>query len=157
MKKKYRVKLTVQENLILEKNIQSGVYKNTRLKRAQILLGANESEGGKRMDDAEIVRAYSTSLRTVERTRERFVEEGFESALNGKPRPINKKRLFGGREISHLIALRCSEVPSGHNGWTLNLLADKMVELGYVESISYESVRQILKKHQLNRGGSNLG
>jgi len=146
--KKYRVTLTESEEILLQSMIESGKYKHTRLKRAQILLGANENEGGKKMKDEEISRAYGVSIRTIERTRERFVEDSFEIALNGKPRPVNREKIFDGRVESHLLALRTSEVPAGYNSWTLNLLADKMVELGHVKHMSGESVRKILKKHQ---------
>jgi len=150
--KYYKVTLTTEERIYLKDLIKSGKYKNTKLRRAQILLGADESEGGKQMKDEAISKSYDCGLRTVGRLRERFVKDGFEIALNGKPRPVNKEKIFDGRVESHLLALRCSDVPPGNNSWTLRLLADKMVELKYVEQISYESVRRILKKHQLNLG-----
>ena len=148
----YRVTLTEEEKAELQRLINSGKYKNTKQKRAQILLGCNESEGGKKMKDAEISRAFDVSIKTIGRLRQRFVEEGYGIALHGKPRPINREKIFDGRVESSLISLRCSDVPSGSNSWTLRLLADKMVELEYVDAMSYESVRQILKKHQLNLG-----
>lgn len=148
----YKVTLTGKEREELKTLIASGKYKNTKLKRAQILLGSDESEGGKRMTDEQIVKAYDVSLRTVARVRQRFVEDSYEIALHGKPRPVNREKIFDGRVESRLISLRCSDVPAGSNSWTLRLLADKMVELEYVDSISYESVRQILKKHQLKLG-----
>lgn len=150
--KSYKVTLKKEEQEYLKTLIRSGKYKNTKLRRAQILLGADESEGGKQMKDSEIRKSYDCGLRTVERLRERFVKDGFEVALNGKPRPVNREKIFDGRVESHLLALRCSDVPLGSNSWTLRLLSEKMVELKYVEQISYESVRQILKKHQLNLG-----
>jgi len=104
------------------------------------------------MTDKEIARAYDVQTRTVERTRKRFVEESYEIALHGKPREVFKEKLLDSRVETKLIALRCSKVPPGRNRWTLRLLAEKMVELEYVEAISHESVRQILKKHQLNLG-----
>jgi len=150
--KYYKVTLTGEEREYLKNLIKSGKYKNTKLRRAQILLGADESEGGKQMKDEEIRKSYDCGLRTVERLRERFVKDGFEIALNGKPRPVNKEKILDGRVESHLLALRCSDVPAGNNSWTLRLLSEKMVELEYVEHISYESVRQILKKHPSNLG-----
>lgn len=148
----YRVSLTEKEKQELKSLISSGKYKNTKLKRAQILLGCDESEGGKKMTDEQIAKAYDVGLRTVARVRQRFVEDSYEISLHGKPRPINREKVLDGRVESKLISLRCSDVPPGANSWTLRLLADKMVELEYVESISYESVRQILKKHQLSLG-----
>jgi len=150
--KKYRVTLTESEQLELVHLIASGKYKKTKLKRAQILLASDESEGGKRMKDEEISKAYDVSLRTVSRVRERFIEDGYGIALHGKPRPINREKVLDGRVTSKLLSLRCSDVPAGANSWTLRLLADKMVELEYVDSISHESVRQILKKVPLNLG-----
>jgi transposase len=146
--KKYRVHLTDLERKELRALISSGKYKNTKLKRGQILLGCDESEDGKGMTDEEIKRAYDVSLSTIERTRKRFIEDSYEIALHGKPRPVNREKILDGRVESHLIALRCSEVPAGNNKWTLRLLAEKMVELEYVEHISRQSVHKILKKHQ---------
>ena len=150
--KKYRVTLTEKETTELNLLIVSGKYKNTRQKRAQILIAANESEGGKKIKDEEIAKAYDVGIRTVERLRQRFVEEGYEVALHGKKREVKREKIFDSRVETKLIALRCSDVPQGSNKWTLRLLSDRMVELEYVDSISHESVRQILKKHQLSPG-----
>ena len=150
--KKYRVTLTETERTELKELIASGSYKNTKQKRAYILLGADESEGGKQMKDEELAKAYDVRVRTVERIRQRFVEEGYAVALHGKKREPKPPR-FDSSVEAKLIALRCSEIPAGYNKWTLRLLADKMVELSYVESISHEWVRQMLKKHRLNPGG----
>lgn len=149
--KKYRVILSETERKELKTLIASGKYKNTKQKRAQILLAADE--GGKKMKDVDIARAYDVQVSTVERTRQRFVEQSYQVALHGNPREVAKEPIFDSRVEAKLIALRCSEVPAGSNQWSLRLLADKMVELHYVESISHESVRQILKKHPLNLGG----
>lgn len=150
--KKYRVTLTEAEKDELRILIASGKYKNTKQKRAQILLAADESEGGKKMKDEQIAKAYDVGLKAIGRVRQRFVEESYEVALHGKKREVVKEKLFDSRVEAKLLALRCSDVPAGCNSWTLRLLAEKMVELEYVESISHESVRQILKKHQLNPG-----
>lgn len=150
--KKYRVTLSETERTELKTLIASGKYKHTKQKRAQILLATDESQGGKKMKDAEIAKAYDVQVRTVERIRQRFVGESYEVALHGKPREVGKEKIFDSRVETKLIALRCSKVPEGSNQWTLRLLADKMVELQYVESISHETVRQILKKHPLNPG-----
>ena len=153
----YRVTLTDKERTELKSLIASGKYKNTRQKRAQILLGTDEGEGGKKMQDEEIAKAYDVKVKTVERLRKRFVEEGYEIALHGKKREVTREKIFDSRVETKLLALRCSDVPSGYNKWTLRLLAEKLVELEYVETISHESVRQLLKKHPLNPGGSNHG
>ena len=151
--KKYRVRLLASEREELKRLIASGTYKHTKQRRAQILLAADESPEGKQMKDAGIAQAYGVQLRTVERTRQRFVEQGYQIALHGKPREVSREKVFDSRVEASLIALRCSSVPEGSSQWSLRLLADKMVELAYVESISYESVRQILKKHRSSPGG----
>ena len=150
--KKYRVTLTEKEREELRELIASNKYKKTKRIRAQILLAVDESEGGKKMKDEQIVKAYDVQVSTVERIRKRFVEQSFQSVLHGQKREYTPEKLDS-RVESHLIALRCSDVPAGYNKWTLRLLADQMVSLEYVESISYESVRKILKKHQLSLGG----
>lgn len=104
------------------------------------------------MKDEDIAKAYDVRVQTIERLRRRFVEEGYEIALQGKKRQVEREKVLDSRVETKLIALRCSAVPAGSNKWSLRLLADKMVELEYVASISHESVRQILKKHRLNPG-----
>lgn len=150
--KKYRVTLSSTERSYLTHQINGGKFSHTRLRRAQILLGSDESEGGKCMSDVQIQQAYGGSTRNVENTRRRFVEEGFDLALNGKERPVNSRRKIDGRAESQLIALRCSTPPDGSNHWSLRLLANRMVELGYVESISHQGVGDVLKKHKLSPG-----
>lgn len=98
------------------------------------------------MPDEDIRTRYKVSQRTIERTRQRFVEDGFEIALNGKQRTVFKEKLFDGRVEAHLIALRCSDPPAGHQQWTLRLLAEQMVVLAHTGQMSHESVRQLLKK-----------
>lgn len=154
--KKYRVTLTELEQTDLADQISIGKYKNTRLKRAQILLGSDESEGGKQMKDEEIVKAYGVSLRTVERTRQRFVEDGIEIALNGKERPINARRVMDGDLESHLVVAACSNPPEGYEKWTVKLLTEAIVKKGYVFEISEETVRLTLKKTKLSLGERNI-
>lgn len=151
MRKKYRVHLTKAERLILEEIIARRSSKSVQVKRAYILLAADEN-GEKCWLDKQIKDVYGVSISTIERLRKRFIEDGFEIALNGKPRPINLEKVLDGQVEANLVALRCSETPEGSNKWTLRLLADKMVELEYVETISHESVRQILKKTKLSLG-----
>ena len=124
-------------------------YKRTH---AQILLKADESQGGPNWQDKAISEAFSTSVSTVERVRKAFVEEGSEAALTRKKpvRPSNQK--VDGDKEAHLIAIACSAPPEGRVRWTLRLLADKMVELRYFESISAETIRQVLKKTSLSLG-----
>jgi len=140
----------------LELIINRNNSKTIRAKRSYTLLAADE-HGDKKWKDAQIKDAYGLSIQTIERLRRRFVEQGLQTALYGKKREVFSERTFDGRVESQLIALRCGEVPKGHSGWSLRLLADKMVELEYVESISHETVRQIFKKTQLNPGVSKGG
>jgi len=151
MAKKYRVNLTNEEREELELLITKRSSKSIEVKRAYILLAADEA-GDKRWRDEQIHKTYNVATRSVERVRERFVEDGFRIAVYGKTREVFKEKIFDGKVEAQLIALRCSQVPESYERWTLKLLADKMVELEYVEAISYESVRQILKKTKLNHG-----
>ena len=151
MRKKYRIHLTNEEQSVLQEIILKRSSKSVQVKRAYVLLAADEN-GEKKWSDEEIKKTYGISISTIERLRKRFIEDGFTIALKGKPRPINKEKVLDGRAEANLIALRCSEAPEGHNKWTLRLLADKMVELEYVESISHESIRTALKKMKLSLG-----
>ena len=138
--KKYIVKLTSEEREELLNLTSKGQLGARTMKRAQILLKADEG-----MKDAEIVAALNTSRPTVERIRKRFVEGNLEKALHDDPRPGSKTKLDG-RAEAKLIALVCSDVPDGHEKWSLRMLADKLVELEIVDGISHETVRQALKK-----------
>jgi transposase len=155
--KKYHVTLTPAERERLKEIIRKGKQAAAKIRRAHLLLAADEAEDGLKMTDEQIKRAYHVSLRTVERLRQRFVEEGFEVALaaksTGGPQVI---KIDGGVE-AHVIALRLGPVPQGRSRWTMRLLAEKMVELEYVDSISYESVRQVLKKTNLNPTNGSAG
>jgi transposase len=111
------------------------------------LLAADEN--GDSLPDSEIAKRCKVTIRCIEGLRKRFVEEGFEQVVYGKKRTVFKEKFFDGRVEAHLIALRCSDPPEGHSARTLHLLAGLIVRLGYVKSISHESVRQLLKKNQL--------
>ena len=138
--KKYIVDLSVEEREELLELISKGKPGARKMKRAQILLKADEG-----LKDKEIVAALNTSRPTVERIRKRLVEGGLEKALNEDSRPGQKTKLDG-RQEAYLVALTCSEPPEGHLAWSLRLLADKLVELAVVGSISHETVRRTLKK-----------
>ena len=154
--KKYRVHLSSEEQNTMLKLISAGKYKHTKLKRAQILVACDESERGKNMKDEEISRAYDVSLRTIERTRQRCVEQGFEMALNGKPRPVNARLKIDGDAEAFLIATACTQAPEGYEKWSVKLLTQELKKAGYVISISEEAVRLRLKKTKLNRGEKNI-
>jgi transposase len=136
----YIVNLDEEERQELQDLTRKGEIKARKMKRAMILLKANEG-----LTDPEIMAAVDVSRPTVERIRKRFVEGGLEKALNEDPRPGQKRKLDG-RGEAILIATACSEAPEGYDHWTLRLLGNKLVELGVVKSISHETVRQTLKK-----------
>jgi len=140
--KKYVVTLSDDERQHLEQLLAKGKAAARTLRHAQALLKADQPAGWK---DADIADAFGLSVRTVERLRQRFVEAGLEAAL--KPQAVPRlPRKIDGEVEAHLVALTCSAPPKGRQRWTLRLLADKMVELGHVSSLSHEGVRQALKK-----------
>lgn len=140
--KKYLVTLTDEERRHLEHLLGKGKAAARTLRHAHVLLKADDVTG---WADEQIAEAFSVSVRTVERLRQRFVEEGLEAAL--QPRPIPRlPRTVDGEVEAYLVALACSDPPQGRHRWTLRLLAERMVELGYVEALSHETVRHVLKK-----------
>lgn len=138
--KKYIVKLEASEREQLLELTRKGVIGARTMKRAQILLKADEG-----WKDEAIIAALNSTRSTVERTRKRWVEGGLDKALNEDPRPGQRPRLDAKAE-AHLVALACSAAPGGREHWPLRLLADKLVELGVVETISYETIRRTMKK-----------
>ena len=146
MAKRYRVTLTQAERQELEHLISRGKADARKLAHARVLLQADESDDGPGRTDAEIAAALDASTRTVERVRERFVEQGLEAALLPKPTKRVYARRLDGKQEARLIALACSEPPAGKARWTLRLLADELVELEVVDAVSHETVRQPLKK-----------
>ena len=150
--KKYRITLTDDERRQLQNIIHKGKGAARKRTHAHIMLKADESPGGAAWTDETISAAYEVSLRAVERVRERFVEEGFDAALNRRlPRTPKARKIDGDRE-AHLVSIACSTPPEGYGRWTLRLLADTMVQLQYIDSLSHEGVRQVLKKTNLSRG-----
>lgn len=150
--KLYRVKLTAEERSHLQELLSKGRAAARTLTHARILLKADEGVAGPRLTDDEIAEALDVNRSTVERVRIRCVEEGFEAALRPRPsRQLHPRKLDGVQE-AHLVALACSPAPKGRVRWSLRLLADKLVELEIVDDISYETVRQTLKKTNSNRG-----
>ena len=146
MKKKYIVRLTETERNELTNLVHKGKVAAQKRLHAEVLLKADVSEHGEKCRDKQISETFGISRSTVERIRERLVEQGLEAALNrAKPSRVKSKTIDGENE-AYLIALTCGEAPDGRNRWTLRLLASKMVELGYVESVSHETIRRTLKK-----------
>ena len=154
MPKKYRVMLSTDERADLEGLLARGKADVRRLKHAQILLKAEEADDGPAWSDERIADALHAGTATVERVRQRFVEEGLTSALSPYRRGtrIDERKLDGaqldGAQEAQLIALACSAPPDGQARWTLRLLAQRMVDLAYVDTLSYETVRQTLKKER---------
>jgi len=147
--KKYIVRLSPDERQYLNKLDKTGKVAAYKRVRAQIWLKADCSADGPGLKDSDIAHQLGVGIRTVERTRQRLVELGIEKALQRIPRKRNKPRIFDGEKEACLVALSCSDAPDGHNRWTLKLLAQKVVELDYVDSVCIETVRQVLKKrHQ---------
>jgi transposase len=140
MGKKYIVRLPDEERKELQSLFQKGRVRARQLNRAHILLLANDGES-----DEEIAAVLHTSLSTVQRTRQRWVEEGCDAVLHERRRP-GKKRLLLGRLEAFLVALACSDPPCGRKRWTMQLLADRLIELTVVAAISDETVRRTLKK-----------
>lgn len=145
MNKKYIVRLTAQERQVLREVVKKLNGSSQKVRRAQMLLKADAD--GPAWTDERIAEAFDSRTRTVEKLRERFVTEGFESTLHGKPRekPATEK-LLSGKQEAQVIALRLGPPPKGYANWALRLLARKVVELQIVESISHETVRRTLKK-----------
>lgn len=156
MVKKYIVKLSEEERQFLEQFTTTGKHAVYQINHARILLKADQNQPGGSWCDVDIKGALDISLRTIERVRQRFVEEGLQAALQQRA-GAGRKRQIQGEQEAHLVALRCSEPPQGQARWTLRLLAEQMVVLGHVESTSHETVRQTLKKTNCNLGSKSAG
>jgi len=156
--KKYKVTLTPEERQQLHELISAGKASAKKLAHARILLKADAAPGGPAWADARIAEAAEVSVPTVERVRQRFVEQGFEAALVRKKqdRPSRQRKLDGAAE-ARLVALACSRPPDGRARWTLRLLADKLVELEVVDAVCDETVRRALKKTRSSRGRRSSG
>jgi transposase len=146
MATRYRVTLTPEEREALGRMISRGKADARKLAHARVLLQADEAEGGPARADEAIASALDVSVRTVERVRQRFVEQGLDAALWPKPSKRIYARKLDGEQEAHLIALACSTPPEGKGRWTLRRLAERMVELGHVDALSHEAARQALKK-----------
>jgi homeodomain-containing protein len=150
--KRFRVTLTSAERDQLHRLISSGSAPARKLMHARILLKSDSPPGERGAFDEDIAAAVEASVASVERVRRRFVEEGLEAALVPKPSTAPHVTKLDGRGEANLIAAVCSPPPGGRDHWTLQLLADRLVELQVVESISYETVRRTLKKTSSSRG-----
>ncbi len=156
--KKYIVTLTEDERETLGGLTSKGKHRSQKILNALILLGCDESKyQTKRSTNEEMSHILNISMRKIDRLKKRFVEEGLDIALNGrKGSRVYAKKVDGDFE-AHLVALSCGEPPEGFARWSLRLLADKVVELGYIDSISHEAVRHVLKKTKSNLGDTKDG
>lgn len=155
MSAKYIVELSAEEREGLEKLVSTGKTQGYRIRHAQILLALDRS-GKENWDYEEIRKAYGTNPSTITAIAKRFVIEGLEAAL-GRKEQENRHRKVDGEVEAHIIAIACSEAPEGCERWTLQLIADKVVSLGVVESISDTTVMNALKKTSLSHGRKKSG
>ena len=147
MSKKYIVTLSEEERAILTQLINSGTSSVRKINRARVLLKADAQ-----WSDEEISQALDLSIPTIHRTRQAFVEGNIEAAINRQKSTLRRSQSLDGEQEAHLIALACGLPPAGRKRWTMQLLADKLVELGYSDTVSSETVRRTLKKTNLSLG-----
>jgi transposase len=151
--KKYRVTLTADERERLSALIATSKGAARKLAHARILLKADQADGGPGWTDERIAEALDVSVATIERVRQRFVEDGLDTALcRQKPEKPSRERTLDGRAEARLLALACSPPPDGRKRWTMQLLADELVQLEVVETVSDETVRRTLQKTRSSRG-----
>jgi transposase len=143
---KYKVTLTQQERDELLSITKGGTHTSKKVIHALILLNSDEGEFADKVNNEDVAKVLKVAMRTIDRVKRKFVEEGFDAALENSPTTRIYEKKADGDVEAHLVALACSKAPDGFSKWSLRLLADKMVELEYVDDISYETVRRVLKK-----------
>ncbi|GMU87764.1 MAG: transposase [Ignavibacteriales bacterium] len=149
---KYIVTLSKEEHSELMEIINKGCHTSQKFRAAYILLNCDEGKYAEKVTNEQISKVLKVGMRTIDRVKKRFIEDGFEAVLERKPPEREYERKADGELEAHLVTLCCSEPPKGYAKWSLRLLADKLVELKYVESISYETVRRVLKKTNYSHG-----
>lgn len=150
---KHSIKLSQEQRQSLEQLISRGQAPARKLMHARILLKADSGAGGPGCSDQQISQAVQVSVATIGRVCQRFGEQGLEDALNRRPQPQRPgKRILDGEKEAHLIAITCGDKPQTGGRWSLRLLADKLVQVGEVEHVSHETVRQVLKKTSSSPG-----
>ncbi len=143
---RYKVTLTKAEHDLLNQIIKKGSHKSVKVRNAYILLNCDEGEFSVKQTNKNICQVLKTGMRTIDRVKKRFVEDGLEVVLNGKPSSRLYKKKIDGDFEAHIVTLSCTDPPVGFAKWSLRLLADKAVELEYIDKISHETIRQMLKK-----------
>jgi hypothetical protein len=143
---KYKIILTRQEREELLLITRGGKHSSKKVIHALILLNCDEGKFSDKVKNEDITRVLKIGSRTIDRVKKKFVEQGFLAALENSPTTRVYEKKTDGEVEAHLVALSCSKPPPGFTRWSLRLLADKMVEMRYVEDISYETVRRVLKK-----------
>jgi hypothetical protein len=149
---RYTIKLTKAEVEELHSIINKGSHSSQTFRTAYILLNCDEGEHSDKVTNEQISKVLKIGMRTIDRVKKKFIEEGFEGVLERRPSSRVYETKTDGDVEAKLVTLCCSEPPKGFAKWSLRLLADKMVELKYVESISHVTVRSVLKKTNLNPG-----
>ena len=149
---RFKVTLSENEREQLRAILSKGKHSSLQFRNACILLSSDEAEQGQKASNKQIAQILQINTKTVERLKQRFVG-GFEACMDRKPYPATVKEMkVDGDLEAHLVAISCSKAPEGYTRWSLRMLADKMIELKYIESISHETIRQVLKKTKLSRG-----
>lgn len=148
----YKVTLTKKEREELKAVVNKGKHTSQQYRNACILLNSDDGKYGQKISNDHIAQFLQIASKTVERLKQRFVEDGYEACMERKPYPEKKKLKADGDFEAHLIAISCSKAPCGYARWSLRMLADEMVELKYAENVSHETVRQVLKKTNLSHG-----
>jgi transposase len=153
----YKVELTQEEREELISIIRKGKHTSQIYRNAYVLLNTDEGEYSEKCTNAEISKILKIGMRTIDRIKKRFVEEGYDACLTRKPTTREYERKVDGDIEAKLVSIACSKPPKGFAKWSLRLIADKMVELEYIDSISHETVRTVLKKRIKALEGKRLG
>ena len=150
---KYKVTLTQEERESLMENTRTGSHTAKKVIHSLILLNADQGQfAEKPQTNEDVCKVLKIGMRTIDRVKQRFVLEGLDAALGVAPTTRIYRKKVDGETEARMISIACSEPPKGFGKWSLRLLADRMVELNYVEDISYETVRKVLKKTNLSLG-----
>jgi|SRR5690606_650055 len=149
---RYKIKLSLEEVTYLRSIVNKGSHTTQTYRSAYILLNCDEGEYSEKVSNEQICQVLKISMRTIDRVKKKFIEQGMDSALERAPSSREYMPKIDGDLEAKLVQLCCSDPPSGRAKWSLRLLSDKLVELQYIDSISYVTVRKILKKMNLSLG-----